>query len=164
MKDTTNMTTKRNNPTETNPSKSPAVRATLLVTLCLLPLLLAACDNFERDAYRTLKLAGVEYELLQDHAARAAVRGQMTAEQWERFAIAGRRFIAAHTLAVDLLSTYSNAKKAGADSDRDRLRERIQTSLAHLPALLADLHVLLDSLKSQPSQTAVPAASAQPEE
>ncbi len=162
MKD---MTTKRTQPAASNPSKSPAVRATLLVTLCLLPLLLAACDNFERDAYRALKLAGVEYELLQDHAARATVRGQMTAGQWERFAIAGRRFIAAHTLAADLLSTYSNAKRAGADSDRDRLRERIQTTLAHLPALLADLHVLLDSLKPQAGQqTAVPAATARQEE
>lgn len=160
----TNLKTKRNNPTASTSPNHRGSRAALLVTLCLLPLLLAACDNFERDAYRALKLAGVEYELLQDHAARAAVRGQMTAEQWERFAIAGRRFIAAHTLVADLLSTYSNAKKAGADSDRDRLRERIQTSLAHLPALLADLHVLLDSLKSQPSHPAVPAASAQPEE
>ena len=120
----------------------------LLVTLCLLPLLLAACDDFERDAYRTLKLAKVEYELLQDHAARASVSGRITTEQWNQFAAIGRRFIASHTLAADLLSTYAQAKKADGDGERDRLRQRIQMVIARLPILLADLHVLLDSLKT----------------
>ena len=164
------MKTHRTPSPETNQSKSPdksgnainrSSRAALLVTLCLLPLLLAACDNFERDAYRTLKLVKVEYELLQDHAARATVRGQMTTEQWERFTVSGRRFIAAHTLAADLLATYANAKKAGGETERDRLRERIQTAIARLPILLGDLHVLLDSLKTPADPAAAPTATSQ---
>ena len=152
------MKTHRTSPTATHHSKSPInrnVRAILLVTLCLLPLLLTACDNFERDAYRALKLAKVEYELLQDHAARASVSGRITTEQWNQFAATGRRFIAAHTLTADLLSTYAQVKEAAGDAERDRLRRRIQIAMAGLPILLTDLHVLLDSLKTASDPAAV---------
>jgi hypothetical protein len=115
----------------------------LTALVLLLPLLLTACDNFERNAYRTLNLAKVEYEILQDHAARAYVRGRLSPEQWDRFATTGNRFIAAHTLAADLAESYSRIKRAGDEDQRQALEKRIQQALARLPVLLGDLHQLL---------------------
>ena len=123
-------------------------RPRLVVLLLLLAssLLLPACDDFERNAYRTLKVAKVEYELLQDHAARAYVAGRLTDEQWNRFAVAGHRFIAAHALAADLMKTYQQARRAGAAAEEtQRLQAQINAALAQLPALLADLRDLLIS-------------------
>jgi len=117
-------------------------------------LLLAACDDFERNTHRTLKVAKVEYELLQEHAARAFLDGRLSQEQWERFAVAGNRFIAAHTLAADSMKTYQRARQAGAGGD-DLLKveARVQAALAELPALLVDLHALLASFDAPPPDT-----------
>ncbi len=117
----------------------------LTALVLLLPLLLTACDNFERNAYRTLKVSKVEYEILQDHAARAYVHGRLTPEQWARFAITGNRFIAAHALAADLAESYSRIRPAGDQDQRQTLEKRITQVLARLPALLGDLHQLLRS-------------------
>lgn len=136
------------------PERSRRVRPARRVTvawLLLSVLLLPACDNFERNAYRTLKVAKVEYELLQDHAARAFVDGRLSQEQWNRFARAGNRFIAAHTLAADLMKTYQQARSASAsapDEQPDRLRaieRQVTAVLAELPVLLDDLRALLVS-------------------
>ena len=130
------------------------VAVLLLLASSLLPL--AACNDFERNAYRTLKVAQVEYELLQDHAARAYVQGRLTDDQWNRFAVAGHRFIAAHTLAADLMKTYQQARRAGATAEEtQRLQAQINAALAHLPALLVDLRNLLASF-----DTPAPPASA----
>ena len=115
----------------------------------LLPLLLAACDDFERDAFRTLKLAKVEYEILQDHAARAYVRSRITTGQWDSFATLGNRFIAAHTLAADLAETYSRVKNTDDTDQRQALEQRIQKALVRLPVLLGDLRQLLASFDEQ---------------
>ena len=120
-------------------------RKKLLAVVLLLPLLLTACDNFERNAYRTLKVSKVEYEILQDHAARAYVRGRLTPEQWDRFALTGNRFIAAHTLAADLAESYSRIRPAGDPDQRQTLEKRITQTLSRLPVLLGDLHQLLRS-------------------
>src|SRR3972149_4296066 len=70
----------------------PALMRTMVLLLLLGScLLLPACDSFERNAYRTLKVTKVEYELLQEHAARAYLAGRLTEEQWNRFAVAGPR-------------------------------------------------------------------------
>ena len=124
----------------------------LVVVGCLL---LVACDNFERNAYRSLKVAKVEYELLQEHAARAYLAGRLTQEQWDRFAIAGNRFIAAHTLAADLMKTYREVLRAPATplgppelrQDPRALEARITAALAALPPLVADLSALLQSFE-----------------
>jgi len=125
-----------------------------LASLLLVCFVLAACDNFERDAYRTLKLAKVEYELLQEHAARRYLAGRISQQQWDRFAIAGNRFIAAHTLAADLMKTYQQARLApttaepapGARGNRaENIRRQVTAVLAELPVLLSDLHALLAS-------------------
>jgi hypothetical protein len=124
--------------------------AALLLSLLFLP----ACDSFEKNAYRTLKVAKVEYELLQEHAARAFLDGRLTDEQWNRFAIAGNRFIAAHTLAADLMKTYQQTRRARAlapDDNSDRLPEiqrQVSAALAQLPLLLDDLRALLASFES----------------
>src|SRR3989338_1230310 len=90
----------------------PALMRTMVLLLLLAScLLLPACDSFERNAYRTLKVTKVEYELLQEPAARAYLAGRLTQEQWDRFAIAGNRFIAAHTLAADLMKTYQEVRR-----------------------------------------------------
>lgn len=128
----------------------------LLLASCLL---LPACDSFERNAYRTLKVTKVEYELLQEHAARAYLAGRLTQEQWDRFAITGNRFIAAHTLAADLMKTYQEVRRApGAPEaaglgppelrqDPRALEARITAALAALPPLVADLAALLQSFE-----------------
>ena len=123
------------------------------VILALAAALLAGgCDGFERDAYRTLKVAKVEYELLQEHAARAYLSGRLSEEQWNRFAIAGHRFIAAHTLAADLLKTYQEARRAGdaaeGQSRAEAIHQQALAALAELPRLLADLRVLLESFNA----------------
>ena len=126
------------------PCRSRPLVLLLLLASSLLPL--ASCNDFERNAYRTLKVAQVEYELLQDHAARAYVQGRLTDDQWNRFAVAGHRFIAAHTLAADLMKTYQQARRAGATAEEtQRLQAQINAALAHLPALLVDLRNLLAS-------------------
>ncbi len=115
-----------------------------LFVLLALTLSLPACTDFERNAYRTLKVAKVEYELLQENAARAYLDGRLSQQQWDRFSIAGNRFIAAHTLAADLMRTYQQARRAGASADeRSRLEARINAVLAQLPALLTHLRSLL---------------------
>ena len=131
---------------------SPAIGRKIVVLLLLASsLLLPGCDNFERNAYRTLKVTKVEYELLQEHVARAYLAGRLTQEQWDRFAVAGNRFIAAHTLAADLMKAYQQARRAPAGppappgEDRGALEAKVSAALAELPALLADLRVLLDS-------------------
>ena len=125
----------------------------LLLASCLQ---LLACTDFERNAYRTLKVAKVEYELLQENAARAYLDGRLSQPQWERFAIAGHRFIAAHTLAADLMKTYQQAQRAGASPDEQhRLEARINAALAQLPLLLADLRSLLVSF-DQPQPAPAP--------
>ncbi|MDA2913175.1 hypothetical protein MYX77_04310 [Acidobacteriia bacterium AH_259_A11_L15] len=117
-------------------------------------LVLAACDNdFERNAYRTLKVAKVEYELLQEHAARSYLAGRLTREQWDRFALAGNRFIAAHTLAADLMKTYQQVRRAGDAEEKQQLQARVEAALVQLLPLLADLRSLLNSF--QPDQPAV---------
>lgn len=129
----------------------------LTALILLLPLLLTACDNFERNAYRTLKISKVEYEILQDHAARAYVRGRLTPEQWDRFAITGNRFIAAHTLAADLAESYSRIRPAGDPDQRQALEKRITQALARLPVLLGDLHQLIRSFDvTMETETPVP--------
>lgn len=121
-----------------------------LTSLLLASLFLSACDDFERNTYRTLKLAKVEYELLQEQAARAYLGSRITQEQWDRFAIAGNRFIAAHTLAADLTKTYQQSR-AAASADSDALRRQVTAAMANLPVLLADLHSLLVSFEAPPS-------------
>lgn len=124
---------------------------TLLGLLLAGVLLLAACDNFERNAYRTLKIAKVEYELLQEHAARAFLDGRLSQQQWDRFAVAGNRFIAAHTLAADLMKTYQRTRVARGGAARlPEAERRVQAALAELPALLADLRALLVTFDSPP--------------
>lgn len=115
------------------------------LTSLLLCLCLSACDDFERNTYRTLKVVKVEYELLQEHAARAYLNSRITQQQWDRFALAGNRFIAAHTLAADLMKTYQQSRAPSADSDA--LRRRVAAALADLPVLLADLRSLLASFQ-----------------
>jgi len=135
-----------------------------LVAALLLSLLLPACDSFEKNTYRTLKVAKVEYELLQEHAARAFLDGRLTDEQWNRFAIAGNRFIAAHTFAADLMKTYQQTRRArlpqpaggqagqlAPDEKSDRLQQiqrQVSAALAQLPLLLDDLRALLASFES----------------
>jgi hypothetical protein len=127
---------------------TPRLTALLVLTAVLW---LPACDSFEKNAYRSLKLAKVEYELLQEHAARAYLDGRLTEEQWNGFAVAGNRFIAAHTFAADLMKTYQQTRRAGeapAEEKRDRLEaiaHQVSAALAQLPLLLADLRVLLAS-------------------
>lgn len=129
-----------------NPGPSRTHRmAILLLASCLW---LPACDNFERNAYRTLKVLKVEYELLQAHAARAFLDGRLTQTQWNAFAVAGHRFIAAHTLAADLMQTYREVRRI---KDPDRLNEierRAAATLTELPTLLDDLRRLLESFET----------------
>lgn len=114
---------------------------------------LLGCDSFERNAYRTLKVTKVEYELLQEQAARAYLNGRLTEEEWNRFAIAGNRFIAAHTLAADLMQTYQQVRRAPAvplappKQDPRALEAKVSAALADLPRLLADLRALLASFE-----------------
>jgi hypothetical protein len=129
------------------PTRLHAIVALLLVAV----LLLAACDSFERNAYRTLKVTKVEYELLQEHAARAFLDGRMTQAQWERFAVAGNRFIAAHTLAADLMKTYQQVRRAGDNQEKlDAIEQQVGAVLADLPTLLGDLRTLLLALDAPP--------------
>ena len=124
---------------------------TLLALLLAGVLLLAACDNFERSAYRTLKVAKVEYELVQEHAARAFLDGRLSQQQWDRFALAGKRFIAAHTLAADLMKTYQRTRQSGGGQDElAGIQRRVEAALVELPALLADLRALLVTFDSPP--------------
>jgi len=129
-------------------------RRYLVAALLLSVLLLPACDSFEKNAYRSLKVAKVEYELLQEHAAHAYLDGRLTDEQWNRFAIAGHRFIAAHTFAADLMKTYQSTRRArllSGDEKDDRLQQiqrQVAAALARLPLLLDDLRALLASFDS----------------
>ncbi len=132
-------------------------RRFLLILLFASTLVLPACSDFERNAYRTLKVAKVEYELLQENAARAYLDGRLSQQQWDRFSVAGNRFIAAHTLAADLMKTYQQARQAGASPDeRSRLEARINAVLAQLPALLVDLRSLLLSFDREGTPSGVP--------
>lgn len=134
----------------------------LVVVGCLL---LVACDNFERNAYRSLKVTKVEYELLQEHAARAYLDRRLTQEQWDSFAVAGNRFIAAHTLAADLMKTYQQTRRArdlSPDDARARqqaLERQVSVALAQLPVLLADLRALLDSFEHSAEENQTPAGN-----
>lgn len=117
-----------------------------LVLVAAATLLLAGCDNFERTTYRTLKVTQVEYTLLQEHAARAFLDGRLTQTEWDRFALVGNRFIAAHTIAADLMKTWQAARQAGESSGRlAALQHQVAAAVAQLPALLADLRALLVS-------------------
>ncbi len=134
------------------PCRSRSTLAFFLLLASCLQLL--ACTDFERNAYRTLKVAKVEYELLQENAARGFLDGRLSQQQWDRFAVAGNRFIAAHTLAADLMKTYQRARQSGASAEeRSRLEARINAVLAQLPILLADLRSLLVSF-DQPQPAA----------
>jgi hypothetical protein len=124
---------------------------TLFALLLAGVLLLAACDDFERNAYRTLKVAKVEYELVQEHAARAFLDGRLDQQQWDRFAVVGNRFIAAHTLAADLMKTYQRSRQSGGGEDElASIQHRVEAALAELPALLADLRALLVTFDNPP--------------
>lgn len=132
---------------------SPRATRRTLALLLVSSLVLAACDSFEKNTYRTLKLAKVEYELVQEHAARAFLAGRLTQEQWDRFAVAGHRFIAAHTLAADLMKTYQEVRRARnlsaeeVAARRTALEHQVAAALARLPVLLADLRALLESFE-----------------
>ena len=56
----------------------PHRRAICVFLLLSYSLVLPACTDFERNAYRTLKVAKVEYELLQENAARAFLDGRLS--------------------------------------------------------------------------------------
>lgn len=136
-----------------------------LASLLLASVFLAACDNFERNAYRTLKLTKVEYELLQEEAARAYLDARLTQEQWDRFAVAGNRFIAAHTLAADLMKAYQQARSSrgapqasgpAAQQQSENIQRQVTAVLANLPTLLADLRALLASFDAPPAPEAKP--------
>lgn len=134
--------------------RSTQFLAGLLVGLALLA---AGCDDFERTTYRALKVAKVEYELLQEHAARAYLDARLTQEQWDRFAVSGNRFIAAHTLTADLMKAYQQARRAGdaAAPSRENIRRQVGAVLAQLPPLLGDLEALLASFE-QPAASPPP--------
>ena len=135
--------------------RTPPVRVVVLLLLLACCLLLPACDSFERNAYRTLKVTKVEYELLQEHAARAYLAGRLTQDEWDRFAVAGNRFIAAHTLAADLMKTYQEVRRAPGTplgppelrQDPRALEAKVTAALAALPPLLVDLRALLASFE-----------------
>ena len=132
-------------------------RRLAFLLLLVSTLLLLGCSDFERNTYRTLKVAKVEYELLQENAARAYLDGRLSQPQWDRFSVAGNRFIAAHTLAADLMKTYQQTRRAGASPDeRIQLEARINAVLAQLPALLADLRSLLVSFDREGTTSVVP--------
>src|SRR3990170_2507994 len=134
----------------------PALMRTMVLLLLLAScLLLPACVSFERNAYRTLKVTKVEYELLQEHAARAYLAGRLSQDEWDRFAVAGNRFIAAHTLAADLMKTYQEVRRAPGTplgppelrQDPRALEAKVTAALAALPPLLVDLRALLASFE-----------------
>jgi hypothetical protein len=134
----------------------------LLASLLLASLPLFSCDSFERNAYRTLKVTKVEYELLQEHAARAFLAGRLSQEQWDRFAVAGNRFIAAHTLAADLMKTWQPARSTASSAERSALERRLQAALAQLPVLLADLRALLEAFEALGQPESSPTAHRPP--
>jgi len=111
----------------------------------LLPLLLllTGCNEFERTAYRTLAVSQAEYETVQRHVAEAAVHGLITEEQWNRFAVAGHRFIDAHNAAVDAFELWSRAKNPANEA-------RVLALLEILPRLVRELNSLAGSFESEP--------------
>ncbi len=146
--------------------RTPPLRNIALLLLLASSFQLLGCDSFERNAYRTLKVTKVEYELLQEHAARAYLAGRLTQDEWDRFAVAGNRFIAAHTLAADLMKTYQEVRRApGPEAsglgppelrqDPRALEAKVTAALAALPPLLVDLRALLASFE-QPAPATPP--------
>ena len=111
----------------------------LLVSLCLL---LTACSDLERAAYRTLAVTQAEYETIQRHVAEAAVHGLITEEQWNRFQVEGHRFIEAHNAAVDAFQLWSRAKSQANTA-------RLQAMLEILPRLVRDLNSLVQSFEKE---------------
>ena len=126
----------------------------LLLSLCLL---LTACSDLERTAYRTLAVTQAEYETIQRHVAEAAVHGLITEEQWNRFQVEGHRFIEAHNTAVDAFQLWSRTKSQSNTA-------RLQAVLEILPRLVRDLNGLVESfekesgVRSQESEEKPPAS------
>ncbi|MBI1955699.1 MAG: hypothetical protein HYS38_04840 [Acidobacteria bacterium] len=117
-----------------------------------LSLSLTACNDLERTAYRTLATTQAEYETLQQHMVEAALQGLLTEEQWDRFAVAGHRFIHAHNSAVDAFALWSQTK-----SKNDAAR--LAAMLEMLPRLIREINELVQNFE-QPSPTP---SSPQPE-
>ena len=126
--------------------------SSLLLLLLLSGLLLAACNDFERAAYRTLAVTQAEYETIQRHVAEAAVHGLITEEQWDRFRIEGHRFMDAHNAAVDAFALWSRAKSQANAA-------RLEAMLEILPRLVRELNDLVRSLEGKPNPNATETAS-----
>jgi spore germination cell wall hydrolase CwlJ-like protein len=126
---------------------SLVTRHSSLVTGLVFCLLLAACSEFERTAYRTLAVTKAEYETIQSRVAEAAAHGLITEEQWNRFSAEGHRFIASHNAAVDAFELWSRLKSSPNQA-------RVAALLEILPRLVRELNGLADSFQSEPSRPA----------
>ncbi|MEE9235398.1 MAG: hypothetical protein V3U28_08175, partial [Candidatus Acidoferrales bacterium] len=84
---------------------------------------------------------------------RSFLAGRLSREQWDRFALAGNRFIAAHTLAADLMKTYQQVRRAGDAEEQQQLQARVEAALVQFLPLLADLRSLLDSFQPASDDT-----------
>ena len=112
------------------------------LALIALMLLLTGCSEFERAAYRTLAVTQAEYETVQRHVAEAAAHGLITEEQWNRFAVAGHRFIDAHNSAVDAFELWSRARNQANEA-------RVLALLEILPRLVRELNSLAESFEEK---------------
>ncbi|MBI4463394.1 MAG: cell wall hydrolase [Acidobacteria bacterium] len=120
-------------------------RASGVGLVLLLGVVMSGCSDFERTAYRTLAVTQVEYETVQQYAAEAYLHGLITEEQWERFRVAGHRFIEAHNAAVDALQLWSQTKSK---SDTARLEAMLEV----LPRLVREINSLLESFEEKGSE------------
>lgn len=102
----------------------------------LLPLLLVSCDDFERNAYRSLIVAQSSYETLTNDVYAKYSSGQLTPEQYEQAAALFERWGKAHNEAVTALEIYHLSKDYAS-------RDKVLTALIFADTILSELRALL---------------------
>jgi len=114
-----------------------------LALLLVVPLLLTAC-NWELGVYRTLAITQVNYEKFYAAAVELHLRGQSTVAQYEQAKLTGNRIYNLGKSCTAMMVSYRTIKD-------DATKRRIDSAIAELPKLVAELLRLIEAIRGRPA-------------
>ncbi len=99
------------------------------LTLVVMLAVVAACESFDTNTYKTLGVLGVSYDTAMKGAAELKKQGKVTDAQWAQIDQAGRAFYVAYNGAIDVFQIYLKVKD---QPSKDRVLAALSEASAKL--------------------------------
>jgi len=110
-----------------------------ILVLVVLAATLVACEDFSKQAYRTMYLAGTSYDLGMKTVASLQAQGKVSPEQRANINKIANIFYASYMVGVDALKTYEMTKSSAA-------KDKLTIILSQIIAQWADLAALFNAV------------------